>query len=348
MPTPDDRFQPNATREMASMFDAVSSRYDFLNSVMTLGQDSAWREAMWARVPDEARTVLDLCTGSGVSLTGLRRVGRTVLGIDVSVGMLRVAAETHARGGWSPRLACADAFTLPLRTSSLDAVTVAFGIRNLRPRRAALAELARVLRPGGRLVVLEAAAPAPGPLAPFVSAWIRHGIPLVGRLSGDPSAYRYLADSIFEFGSGPEFEADLAASGFTRLKSRAFLMGATRLWVAETGADVGQKATASSGSLRSATRASGEMTLRDAAYDAQASERGTWRLLQAITSTGLAAALAWALIVWVNVHADLPLNPPQRLAGWVLIIAGLVVFSVRGVVQWLRWSAVRDGAGGFR
>src|SRR6516162_9842813 len=103
MPTPGSRFKPNAAREMASMFDDVSRAYDFLNAVMTLGQDSAWREAMARRVPEDAGAVLDLCTGSGVSLTGLRRVGRTVLGIDVSVGMLRLAAETHARGGWSPR-----------------------------------------------------------------------------------------------------------------------------------------------------------------------------------------------------------------------------------------------------
>ena len=347
MPDSTDRFKPNAARAMASMFDDVSRRYDFLNAVMTLGQDSAWREAMWRRVPWVARTVLDLCTGSGASLPGLRRVGRTVLGIDVSVGMLRVAAETHASGGWSPRLACADAFSLPLRDASLDAVTIAFGVRNLRPRRAALAELARVLRPGGRLVVLEAAAPAPGPLSAFARGWIRHAIPLAGRLSGDPSAYRYLAQSIFEFGSGPEFEADLDASGFTRLESRSFLMGATRLWVAETGSGVGQKATATARSVQGAMPASRVSTHLDPAYDAQRAERGAWRLLQAITSTGLAAALGWALVVWVNVHDDLPLSPPQRLVGWVLIVAGLAFFSVRGVVQWLRWSAVRDAGGGI-
>src|SRR5262249_28189075 len=91
-PGPGDRFKPNARREMASMFDDVSRRYDLLNSVMTLGQDVAWREVMWRSVPAGARTVLDLCTGSGASLSGLRRVGRTVLGIDVSLGMLRVAA----------------------------------------------------------------------------------------------------------------------------------------------------------------------------------------------------------------------------------------------------------------
>lgn len=329
------------------MFDGVSRRYDFLNAVMTLGQDSAWREAMWRRVPADARTVLDLCTGSGASLAGLRRVGRTVLGVDVSVGMLRVAAETHAHGGWSPRLACADAFALPLRDASLDAVTVAFGVRNLRPRRAALAELARVLRPGGRLVVLEAAAPAPGVLAPFARAWIRHAIPFAGRLSSDPSAYRYLSQSIFEFGSGPEFEADLAGSGFTRLEARSFLLGATRLWVAETRSGVGQKATARSAAVHVATPSSRVSTHLDAAYDAQRGERGTWRLLQAITSTGLALALAWALVVWVKVRDDLPLSAPQRVAGWVLIVAGLAFFSVRGVVQWLRWSAVREGGGGF-
>ena len=347
-PGPDDRFRPNAAREMASMFDDVSRRYDLLNAVMTLGQDSAWREAMWRRVPGDARTVLDLCTGSGASLAGLRRVGRTVLGIDVSVGMLRVAADTHARGGWSPRLACADAFSLPLRDASLDAVTIAFGIRNLRPRPTALAELARVLRPGGRLVVLEATAPAPGLLSPLARAWIRHAIPFAGRLSHDPSAYRYLAESIFEFGAGPEFEADLEASGFTRIEARSFLLGATRLWVADRDSGVGQKATAARPAVQGATRASRVSTHLDPTYDAQRAERGTWRLLQAITSSGLALALAWALVVWVNVRDDLPLSPPQRLAGWVLLISGMVFFSVRGAVQWLRWSAAREGGGGFR
>src|SRR5215831_1596593 len=255
-----DRFRPDAGREMASMFDDVSRRYDLLNAVMTLGQDVAWREVMWRSVPPGARTVLDLCTGSGISLSGLRRVGRTVLGIDVSLGMLRVAAGAHAGAGWSPRLACADAFRLPLRTSSLDAVTIAFGIRNLRPRRVALAELARVLVPRGRLVVLEAAAPAAGALAPFARWWIRHAIPFAGRLSPDPSAYRYLAHSIFEFGSGPEFEADLDACGFTRLEARAFLFGATRLWVAESGAAVGQKATATPASVQRARPLSGVST----------------------------------------------------------------------------------------
>src|SRR5262249_51803249 len=162
--------------------------------------------------------------------------------IDVSLAMLRVAALAHDGGGWSPRLACADAFHLPVRDGALDAVTVAFGIRNLRPRRAALAEIARVLSPGGRLVVLEASAPGSGLLGALARAWIRHAVPLAGRLSRDPSAYRYLAESILEFGSGAEFEADLEAAGFARLESRAFLFGGARLWVAGSGPELGQKA----------------------------------------------------------------------------------------------------------
>jgi hypothetical protein len=116
--------------------------------------------------------------------------------------------------------------------------------------------------------------------------------------------------------------------------------------VAETGSGVGQKATARSVAVHGATRSPGVSTHRDGTDDAQGAERETWRLLQAITSTGLAAALAWALVVWVKVRGDLPLSPPQRVVGWVLIVAGLAFFSVRSVVQWLRWSAVRDGGGG--
>ena len=103
-----ERFEPHASRAMASMFDDVSGRYDLLNRFMSLGQDAAWREAMWLGVPEGARTVLDLCTGSGVSLTGLRRPGRLVLGMDVSLRMLEVARDQQGSAGWAPRLACAD------------------------------------------------------------------------------------------------------------------------------------------------------------------------------------------------------------------------------------------------
>jgi demethylmenaquinone methyltransferase/2-methoxy-6-polyprenyl-1,4-benzoquinol methylase len=331
MPTA-DRFEPQAARAMASMFDDVSGRYDLLNRVITLGQDGAWREAMWRGVPDEARVVLDLCTGSGVSLGGLRRPGRVVLGVDVSFAMLEVAREQQGDAGWAPRLACADAFRLPLRAGALDAITVAFGVRNLRPRTAALAELARALRPGGVLVVLEATAPAPGPLRAFHGLWVRHVIPLAGRLSPDPTAYRYLSDSIFEFGAGPEFERDLAATGFEVASRRGFLFGATRLWVARRLAGVGQNPTEPQPSVQFARPAPGRSE-GSAAMDAEAV---TWRAVQAAVSTALTLALVLALVQWIKFNAGLPLNLPERVLGWGLIGAGIAVFGTRSVWQWLR------------
>src|SRR5687767_10942684 len=102
-PSSNDRFAPHATRELGGMFDDVSPRYDLLNRIMSLGQDRAWRSALARAVPGTARTVLDLCTGSGDSLRGLRRPGRLVLGADLSLRMLERAAEQQDPAGWAPR-----------------------------------------------------------------------------------------------------------------------------------------------------------------------------------------------------------------------------------------------------
>lgn len=332
----ESRFRPHAAEQMASMFDDVSGRYDLLNRVMTLGQDGAWREAMWRCVPDGARVVLDLCTGSGVSLPGLRRPGRTVLGMDISFQMLRSALQTYGSPGWAPRITCADAFHLPLRSGALDAVTVAFGVRNLRPRVAALTEIGRALAPGGTLVVLEAAAPAPGPLRPFHAAWVRHMIPLAGRLSPDPSAYRYLSASIFEFGAGPEFERDLATAGFEVVGRKAFLLGATRLWVARR---VGQKPTVTGSALQGARGVSGETTQAPAREAVASEEARIWLGVQAALALMLCLSLMWGLGEWLKYNATLPLTEPQRRFGWVLIVGGAGVFAARAVTLGLRFFA---------
>lgn len=332
----EQRFRPHAAEQMATMFDDVSGRYDLLNRVMTLGQDGAWREAMWRCVPDDARTVLDLCTGSGVSLVGLRRPGRTVLGMDVSLQMLRVADSASSSRGWAPRIVCADAFHLPLRRGVLDAVTVAFGVRNLRPRVAALTELGRALRPGGTLVVLEAAAPAPGLFKPLHAAWVRHMIPLFGRLSPDPSAYRYLSASIFEFGAGPEFERDLVTAGFEVGEKQAFLLGATRLWVARR---IGQNPAEVGSPLQGARWDSGEMTQQTAKAGSRSTEARTWLGVQAGMSLALCVTLMWGLEEWLKYNATVPLTEAQRLLGWILLSVGLAVFGVRAVALGLRFLA---------
>lgn len=334
-----DRFQPQAARAMASMFDDVSGRYDLINRVMTLGQDGAWRAAMWREVPADARVVLDLCTGSGVSLPGLRRPGRLVLGMDVSFAMLEVARDEWGGAGWAPRLACADAFRLPLADGSLDAVTVAFGVRNLRPRPTALAELSRVLRPGGTLVVLEAAAPAPGAFEPFHALWLRHMVPAIGRFSPDPTAYRYLSESIFEFGAGPEFERDLRAGGFAVTGRRAFLLGATRLWVARRAETLGQNPAVRDASVHFARPGDAARAGHPAAESGPEAGGAAWLAAGAAVSLALTVALAYALVVWSNVNGDMPLAPVQRIGGWVLLVGGLLVFGARTIGLALRASA---------
>jgi demethylmenaquinone methyltransferase/2-methoxy-6-polyprenyl-1,4-benzoquinol methylase len=315
------------------MFDVVSGRYDLLNRVMSLGQDGGWRAAMWRGVREDARTVLDLCTGSGASLPGLRRPGRLVLGADVSLRMLELAASRQGRAGWAPRLLCTDGFRLPLRDHSLDAVTVAFGMRNLRPTEDALTEIARVLRPRGALVVLEATAPAPGLWAPVHRFCVRRLVPLVGRLSDDPSAYRYLSRSIFEFGSGPEFERALASAGFRVVDCRRFLLGAARLWVAERILTDGQIPAHPDWPVVQiaglAGLAGGKTPNR---IPARTMEWRVWTGVQLALSLSITAALAYGLFLVVKFGADLPLADWQRSLAWLLMGGGLPVFIVRSLI----------------
>jgi len=321
-PAAGDRFRPRAAREMAGMFDQVSARYDFLNRLMTLGLDEAWREIMWRQVPDDARVVVDLCTGNGVSADGLRARGRLVLGLDVSLGMLEHARATHGAGGWAPRFACADAFALPLATGTVDAMTIAFGLRNLRPRADALVEISRVLRPGGMLAVLEATAPGEGPLAPLHRLHVRYGIPLLGRLSPDPSAYHYLSRSIFEFGDGNAFEVDLEAAGFEALGARSFMFGAARLWVVTRPSGGDQEL---QNALRQGTRWG---DLPKPRHPREVEWR-FWTGFKLLLSSAIFITLIWSLRTFLELAQNAQLAPWQRSSMRVLLFAGLVVFGLR-------------------
>jgi demethylmenaquinone methyltransferase/2-methoxy-6-polyprenyl-1,4-benzoquinol methylase len=332
-PTPQaGRFRPHAAREMASMFDDVSHRYDLLNRWMTLGQDASWRSALASAVPDRAVVVLDLCTGGGASLAGLVRPGRTVLGADVSLRMLEAAGDLMRRPGWAPRLVCADAFHLPLGDHAVDAITIAFGIRNLRPRPTALAEIVRVLAPGGTLAVLEACAPRPGAFAPIHRFHLRRVVPLLGRLSPDPTAYAYLRDSIFEFGDGRAFESDLAAAGFTPVEERSFLFGASRLWVARAPGP-------GSSALQNARSTPSERGELPHAGSIRGAEWSGWMLTQLVTSAVLFVALAVALIRFLEVGKELPLGGWQRWALGLLLAGGVVFFGARAVLLGLSRGA---------
>lgn len=216
---------------LGTMFSAISWRYDLLNTLMSLGQDARWRTRLAATIPSGAH-VLDLCCGSArSSLPAFERSGRTVTGLDVSFAMLeRGRVFTRGRGAaFDP--VHGDGFRLPFRDSTFDVVTAAFGLRNLVPLPEAAREIQRVLAPGGTFLALDSVAPA-GAVAPLHGFYLRHVVPLLGRLSPDPEAYRYLSASIFDFGPPDVVARRLEAAGFERVDARPLLLGAVAIFSA--------------------------------------------------------------------------------------------------------------------
>ena len=184
------------------MFDRVAARYDLLNSLMSAGLHHRWRE----RAADEARlepadAALDVCCGTGdLTLELASRLGPEghVVGCDFSEPMLDLARDKSG-GRAGVRFEWADALSLPYDAGRFDAATVGFGLRNFADRDRGLREMARVLRPGGRLVVLEFTRPMRPPFSTFYSLWFDRIAPLLGRISDDPAAYEYLAESVRNF-----------------------------------------------------------------------------------------------------------------------------------------------------
>jgi demethylmenaquinone methyltransferase/2-methoxy-6-polyprenyl-1,4-benzoquinol methylase len=205
------------------MFDRVAARYDLLNSLMSAGLHHRWRERAADRAelaPGDA--ALDVCCGTGdLALELARRVapGGTVVGCDFSEPMLDLARDkADARGVSGARFEWADALNLPYDAARFDAVTVGFGVRNFADRDRGLREMARVLRPGGRLVVLEFTKPRRPPFSTFYALWFDRIAPLLGRISDDPEAYAYLAESVRSF-PGPRGLAEMMdAAGLERIR----------------------------------------------------------------------------------------------------------------------------------
>jgi demethylmenaquinone methyltransferase/2-methoxy-6-polyprenyl-1,4-benzoquinol methylase len=185
------------------MFDRIAGVYDVMNSVMTAGLHHRWREraADLARVGPGARA-LDVATGTGDLALALAARGAEVVGSDFSDGMLE-RARAKAAGRVGVRFEHADALALPYEDGSFDAATVGFGARNFGDLERGLAEMVRVVRPGGRVVILEITTPTRPPLSTFFSLWFDRVVPLLGRLAADPEAYDYLPRSVKRF-PGPE------------------------------------------------------------------------------------------------------------------------------------------------
>ena len=209
--------------QVRTMFDRIAGVYDLMNTAMTAGMHHRWREraAESAEVgPGDA--ALDVCCGTGdLALELAGRVGPegSVVGCDFSEQMLDLArAKALRRGASNARFEWADALELPYEGRSFDAVTVGFGARNLADLDRGLAELARVLRPRGRLVILEISQPRRPPLSTFYSLWFDRIVPLLGTIAGDRSAYTYLPESVKRFPSPHGLAERMAACGFERVR----------------------------------------------------------------------------------------------------------------------------------
>ncbi len=201
------------------MFDRVAPRYDLANTVLSLGQDARWRRATAEAADPEGAEVLDVAAGPGnVAAELLRRGATAVTALDLSFEMLRAGARrADGRLTWVN----GDALALPFADATFDAVTISFGLRNTTDPRAALAEFARVLRPGGRLVVCEFADPTWPPFRTVYRRYLLGALPRVaGLVSSDAPAYRYLAESILAWPDRGTLAGWIADAGFTDVRVR--------------------------------------------------------------------------------------------------------------------------------
>ena len=194
------------------MFDAVAARYDLTNTVLSMGQDRSWRKAV-ARAVDArpGERVLDLAAGTGTSSLPFRDAGADVVPCDFSVGMLREGKRRHPELPFT----AGDATRLPFKDATFDAVTISFGLRNVRDTEAALREMLRVTRPGGRLVVCEFSRPTLPAFRTVYMEYLMRALPQVATaVSSSPDAYVYLAESIRAWPDQAELAALVRRAGW--------------------------------------------------------------------------------------------------------------------------------------
>jgi demethylmenaquinone methyltransferase/2-methoxy-6-polyprenyl-1,4-benzoquinol methylase len=225
--------------DVAAMFDAIAGRYDLMNDLLSAGQVRLWRRAV-ARIigvgPGER--VLDLAAGTGTSSLSFTATGADCVACDFSLGMLRAGRsrigdgqrrEEGGRLGW----AAGDALRLPFRDGAFDAVTISFGLRNVADPGAALAEMRRVTRPGGRLVVCEFSTITIAPVDMLYRRYLINVLPAIARRTArSPEAYEYLAESIADWPAQRDLAGIIEAAGWSAVRWRDLNMGVVAVHVA--------------------------------------------------------------------------------------------------------------------
>jgi demethylmenaquinone methyltransferase / 2-methoxy-6-polyprenyl-1,4-benzoquinol methylase len=204
-----------APNEVRRLFDRIAPVYDTMNHVMTAGLDRSWRRLTVEAVVQPGNRVLDACCGTGDLAVAAEREGGIVTGLDFSTAMLERARRKSDTVEWVE----GDLLALPFDDASFDAATVGFGVRNVADLERALGELRRVLRPGGRLAILEITRPR-GALRPFFSLWFDRIVPLLGKVLPGGKAYTYLPASVRRFPGAEDLAAQLELQGFERVRFR--------------------------------------------------------------------------------------------------------------------------------
>jgi demethylmenaquinone methyltransferase/2-methoxy-6-polyprenyl-1,4-benzoquinol methylase len=226
---------PEVTRQgSGAMFDAIAERYDLLNRINSLGMDRRWRKKTVQRLELEPdHRLLDVATGTADLLLEVARRHPSVklTGLDPSAGMLAIARKKLA--GIEAELIEGDAQAMPFADASFDRAAICFGIRNVPDREKALRELWRVVKPGGRLAVLELSEPKRGPLSFFARMHVEHVVPRVGAVLSRAGEYEYLRRSIAAFPPPEVFARTIEAAGFNEVTVKPFAFGACVLFVAD-------------------------------------------------------------------------------------------------------------------
>ena len=235
--TPYEHSSDSKKQQIEQMFDNISPKYDFLNRSLSLGIDVWWRKKMMRELKGHAlNQVLDIATGTAdVALATSKLKPNSIIGVDISEGMLAVGRIKVEKKGLSSliKLQKADSENLPFSENQFDAITVAFGVRNFEHLSKGLDEMCRVLKPGGKLVILEFSRPRIFPVKQLYDFYFRYFCPWWGKVvSKDNSAYKYLYDSVSAFPEGEQFLSIANQSGFKQLKAQRLTFGIVSLYTA--------------------------------------------------------------------------------------------------------------------
>lgn len=226
--------------QIQKMFDGIAPSYDRLNHMMSLGVDRLWRrKAVKELVDGTVQKILDVACGTGDSTIELAKragLGSTVIGVDISAGMMEPLMRKAAKAGVHDRihLKVADGCDLPYADGAFHAVTCSFGIRNFEDKAKGLEEFRRVLKPGGKMVILELSVPDGRRLRRLYNIYFMHIMPWIGGLvSGNREAYRYLPASVQAFPAPEKFCAMIKDAGFRSARFRTLTFGLCRMYIAE-------------------------------------------------------------------------------------------------------------------